>query len=299
MAARDELAPPVAAARARSPSHAARRARRPGRRARRDRDGARRALRRALRARRRRPLRLARRSASRSSACSTPATRSTAPACAAATLAPDDPLRGTGTLVALAPDFAACFVVREPTADEWEFAVTYDRDTVVECALPLMARMEPLASLAAARAAELGDHLRELPALPGERRGARAPPSAARRPGSPRRSARRPRTGGRDRPRRGSPRRRRQRRARRARPRPRTARERGTARSASATASGCSCAESRWCRTLITVSRHASGTPRLAVGRDEALDAAGAQPVGERVPALEVARARPRACTRA
>ena len=28
-------------------------------------------------------------------------------------LAPDDPLRGTGTLVVLAPDFAACFVVRE------------------------------------------------------------------------------------------------------------------------------------------------------------------------------------------
>jgi EAL domain-containing protein (putative c-di-GMP-specific phosphodiesterase class I) len=59
-------------------------------------------------------------------------------------LAPDDPLRGTGTLVALAPDFAACFVVREADGGEWEFAVTYDRDTVVECALPLMARMEPL-----------------------------------------------------------------------------------------------------------------------------------------------------------
>jgi EAL domain-containing protein (putative c-di-GMP-specific phosphodiesterase class I) len=59
-------------------------------------------------------------------------------------LAPDDPLRGTGTLVALAPDFAACYVVREAEGDEWEFAVTYDRDTVVECALPLMARMKPL-----------------------------------------------------------------------------------------------------------------------------------------------------------
>jgi EAL domain-containing protein (putative c-di-GMP-specific phosphodiesterase class I) len=63
------------------------------------------------------------------------------------TLAPDDPLRGSGTLVALAPDFAACYVVRElPGDDEWEFAVTYDRDTVIECALPLMARMEPLAT---------------------------------------------------------------------------------------------------------------------------------------------------------
>jgi EAL domain-containing protein (putative c-di-GMP-specific phosphodiesterase class I) len=61
------------------------------------------------------------------------------------TLAADDPLRGTGTLVALAPDFAACYVVRESDGESFEFAVTYDRDTVVECALPLMARMEPLA----------------------------------------------------------------------------------------------------------------------------------------------------------
>lgn len=59
-------------------------------------------------------------------------------------LAPDDSLRGTGTLVALAPDFAACFVVRRTGVDEWSFAVTYDRETVIECALPLMARMEPL-----------------------------------------------------------------------------------------------------------------------------------------------------------
>jgi EAL domain-containing protein (putative c-di-GMP-specific phosphodiesterase class I) len=62
------------------------------------------------------------------------------------TLPPGDELRGTGTLVALAPDFAACFVVRETGPDEWSFAVTYDRDTVVQCALPLMARMEPLES---------------------------------------------------------------------------------------------------------------------------------------------------------
>ena len=59
-------------------------------------------------------------------------------------LAADDGLRGTGTLVALAPDFAACFVVRKTGGDEWSFAITYDRDTVVECALPLIARMEPL-----------------------------------------------------------------------------------------------------------------------------------------------------------
>jgi EAL domain-containing protein (putative c-di-GMP-specific phosphodiesterase class I) len=60
------------------------------------------------------------------------------------TLAPDDALRGTATLVALAPDFAACFVVRETGPDEWSFAITYDRDTVIESALPLIARMEPL-----------------------------------------------------------------------------------------------------------------------------------------------------------
>jgi EAL domain-containing protein (putative c-di-GMP-specific phosphodiesterase class I) len=61
-------------------------------------------------------------------------------------LGPDDPLRGSGALVALAPDFAACFVVRQTSEDEWAFAITYDRDTVVECALPLMARMEPLST---------------------------------------------------------------------------------------------------------------------------------------------------------
>ncbi len=59
-------------------------------------------------------------------------------------LAPDDPLQGTGTLVVLSPDFAAAFVVREQPDGDWGFAVTYDRDTVVECALPLMARMEPV-----------------------------------------------------------------------------------------------------------------------------------------------------------
>ena len=60
------------------------------------------------------------------------------------TLAEDDVLRGTATLVALAPDFSACFVAAETAPGEWSFTTTYDRDTVVECALPLMARMEPL-----------------------------------------------------------------------------------------------------------------------------------------------------------
>ena len=59
-------------------------------------------------------------------------------------LAPADPLRGTGTVVTLAPDFAACYVARE-AGEGWEWAISYDRETVVECALQLIARMEPLA----------------------------------------------------------------------------------------------------------------------------------------------------------
>jgi len=68
-------------------------------------------------------------------------------------LSADDPLRGVGTLVALAPGFAVCLVAQPTGEDEWAFAVTYDRDTVVECALPLMARMEPLGAAAAAASA--------------------------------------------------------------------------------------------------------------------------------------------------
>jgi len=77
-----------------------------------------------------------------------------APGVRGGALAADDPLRGTATFVALSPDFAACLVMRPTTNDHWEFTVTYDRDTVVECALPLMARMEPLARTAAAAAAD-------------------------------------------------------------------------------------------------------------------------------------------------
>jgi EAL domain-containing protein (putative c-di-GMP-specific phosphodiesterase class I) len=84
-------------------------------------------------------------------------------------LALDDPLRGTGTLVALAPDFAACMVIRQTSEEEWEFAVTYDRDTVVECALPLLARMDPLSTSGGDALGEPGDHPRELPTLPGQR----------------------------------------------------------------------------------------------------------------------------------
>jgi EAL domain-containing protein (putative c-di-GMP-specific phosphodiesterase class I) len=60
-------------------------------------------------------------------------------------LAPDDPLRGTWTVVALGPGLAACFVAREATDGSYELATSYDRDLVVESALLIMARLRPLA----------------------------------------------------------------------------------------------------------------------------------------------------------
>jgi EAL domain-containing protein (putative c-di-GMP-specific phosphodiesterase class I) len=59
-------------------------------------------------------------------------------------LAPGDALRGTWTEVALGPGYDACFVAREKDG-EWLFATSYDRPTVVECAVVLMARMPSLA----------------------------------------------------------------------------------------------------------------------------------------------------------
>jgi EAL domain-containing protein (putative c-di-GMP-specific phosphodiesterase class I) len=59
-------------------------------------------------------------------------------------LDPSDPLRGTWTEVALGPGYGACFVAREEDG-EWLFATSFDRDTVVECAVLLMARMPSLA----------------------------------------------------------------------------------------------------------------------------------------------------------
>jgi EAL domain-containing protein (putative c-di-GMP-specific phosphodiesterase class I) len=60
-------------------------------------------------------------------------------------LPPDDPLRGTWTEVALGPGYAACFVARREEDGDWRFATSYDRETVVECAVVLMARMPSLA----------------------------------------------------------------------------------------------------------------------------------------------------------
>jgi EAL domain-containing protein (putative c-di-GMP-specific phosphodiesterase class I) len=59
-------------------------------------------------------------------------------------LAPDDLLRGTWTEVALGPGYGACFVARRDEDGEWLFASSYDRETVVECAVVLMARMPSL-----------------------------------------------------------------------------------------------------------------------------------------------------------
>jgi hypothetical protein len=60
-------------------------------------------------------------------------------------LAPEDPLRGTWTVVALGPGLAACFVAREAAGGAYELATSYDRDLVVESALAIMARLRPLA----------------------------------------------------------------------------------------------------------------------------------------------------------
>jgi EAL domain-containing protein (putative c-di-GMP-specific phosphodiesterase class I) len=59
-------------------------------------------------------------------------------------LAPEDRLRGTWTVVALGPYLNAAFVARADGDGTYRFAVSYDRETVTECALMLMARMEPL-----------------------------------------------------------------------------------------------------------------------------------------------------------
>ena len=60
----------------------------------------------------------------------------------------DDPLRGTWTEVALGPGYGACFVARPDDDGNWRFATSYDHETVVECAVVLMARMPSLAAVA-------------------------------------------------------------------------------------------------------------------------------------------------------
>ena len=64
------------------------------------------------------------------------------------TLPADDPLRGTWTEVALGPGYGACFVARRDDDGSWRFATSYDHETVVECAVVLMARMPSLAAVA-------------------------------------------------------------------------------------------------------------------------------------------------------
>jgi EAL domain-containing protein (putative c-di-GMP-specific phosphodiesterase class I) len=60
----------------------------------------------------------------------------------------DDPLRGTWTEVALGPGYGACFVARRDDEGGWRFAISYDHETVVECAVVLMSRMPSLAAVA-------------------------------------------------------------------------------------------------------------------------------------------------------
>jgi len=55
-------------------------------------------------------------------------------------------LEDTWTEVALGPGYGACFVASRGENDSWRFATSYDRATVVECAVVLMARMPPLAT---------------------------------------------------------------------------------------------------------------------------------------------------------
>jgi EAL domain-containing protein (putative c-di-GMP-specific phosphodiesterase class I) len=57
-----------------------------------------------------------------------------------------DPLRETWTEVALGPGYGACFVASRGENGTWRFAISYDRGTVVECAVVLMARMPSLSA---------------------------------------------------------------------------------------------------------------------------------------------------------
>jgi len=59
-------------------------------------------------------------------------------------LAPEDPLRGTWTVAAVGPNYAACFVACERDDGDFDFATSYDRDLVVESAMLIMARLAPL-----------------------------------------------------------------------------------------------------------------------------------------------------------
>jgi DICT domain-containing protein len=59
-------------------------------------------------------------------------------------LEPGDPLAESWTLAVLDPDYSACFVARREPSGAWAFATSFDRETVLECAVPLMARMQPL-----------------------------------------------------------------------------------------------------------------------------------------------------------
>ena len=141
------------------------------------------------------------------------------------------------------------------------------------------------AARAATRRGRRSRRSRLRPARPARPAASRPRPRRpAGRPGSPRRSARPSRTGARGRPRRGWRRRRPGASMPASSSHASNGRERGTARSASASASGCSWAESRWCRTRYDRLVPLLGHVRRAVGLDEALHAAVAQALGDARP---------------
>ena len=87
------------------------------------------------------------RARSASSACSAAAPPTPAKASAAARCPTATRCAGRWTEVALGPGYGACFVARRRTTARWRFATSYDHETVVECAVVLMARMPSLAAV--------------------------------------------------------------------------------------------------------------------------------------------------------
>ena len=73
-----------------------------------------------------------------------------APGVRGAALDPDDPLYGEWTVVVLGPHFAAALCAKDrfetgPRLERlFDFALTYDRDLVIEAAAALMRRVQPL-----------------------------------------------------------------------------------------------------------------------------------------------------------
>jgi DICT domain-containing protein len=78
-----------------------------------------------------------------------------APGVRGATIGEDDPLLGEWSVAVLGPHFAAALVAVDlgdqgpEMQRRFDFALTYDRDLVVEAASALMRRVQPLAQIPA------------------------------------------------------------------------------------------------------------------------------------------------------